>query len=496
MKKALYAVLLLALMSLSFLVGRTYTSRSHSPEATSRRVLYWTDPMHPAYQSDKPGIAPDCGMELVAVYEGEEPAGFGQKKMPVGSVNITPEKQQLIGIKLEEVQSSSPSVAVRVPGRVAADETRIYRLNAAVDGWIRDTYSNSTDSIVEKNQPLASFYAPEFLAAQQALLFAAGAMDRWQATGKETEQQISLTNANIQQAVDSLRVLGMGEAQIAELQRTRQLTQNVIIESPAQGLVLARNISPGQRFEKGTEFYRIADLSRIWILADLFQNEAQYFRPGVMARVTLQGQNRVFMAKVSSIPPRFDPATRTLKVRLEAENPGFILRPDMFVDVELPIALPPGLTVSADALIDSGLHKRVFVDRGNGAFEPREVEVGWRRGDRVQVVKGLSAGERVVVSATFMVDSESRLRAAAGIYSHAAKDPVCGMEVDQQKSIASGKVSEYKGVSYYFCSEQCKHQFEAAPARYLTSSHEENERVPELKRTTTMQSKLPYALAH
>jgi RND family efflux transporter MFP subunit len=253
-------------------------------------------------------------------------------------------------------------------------------------------------------------------------LFTLGALDRFQASGKETPEQIKLTTANIQQSVDSLRNLGMSDIQIEEIARTRQLTQNIVVASPAAGFILARNVSPGQRFEKATEFYRIADLSHVWILADLFENEARFIRAGQRATVRYEG--RSLQAKTSDVLPQFDAATRTLKVRFELENSGYTLRPDMFVDVEFPISLPPAVTVPADAVIDSGLKRTVFLARGNGYFEPRMVETGWRLGDRVQITNGLEPGERIVVSGNFLLDSETRMKSvAAAAMAAAHKDP-------------------------------------------------------------------------
>ncbi|MBZ5626384.1 MAG: YHS domain-containing protein, partial [Acidobacteriia bacterium] len=201
---------------------------------------------------------------------------------------------------------------------------------------------------------------------------------------------------------------------------------------------------------------------------DTFESEAQYYRPGLPARVSLPGQGKMLPARVSPVLPQFDAATRALRIRLEVENPGNVLRPDMIVDVELPITLPAGISVPADAIVNSGLRKRVFIDRGNGSFEPREIETGWHWGDRVQVVKGLTPGERIVVSGTFLVDSESRLKAAAaGVYGEAGVDPVCGMQVDQAKAKAASHTREHAGKTHYFCSDQCVRDFDKNPAQYL-----------------------------
>ena len=176
----------------------------------------------------------------------------------------------------------------------------------------------------------------------------------------------------------------------------------------------------------------------------------------------------IFRGTVSDVPPVFDPGSRTLKVRLEAENPGEILRPDMFVDVELPINLPPAISVPADAVLDSGFKKTVFVDDGGGFFEPREVETGWRIGNRVEIVKGLKLGERIVISGNFLIDSESRLElAAAGMVGTMSKDPACGVDVSINKAEKTGRKSTYQGKTYYFSSDECKQQFDKNPAHYV-----------------------------
>ncbi|TLM98849.1 efflux RND transporter periplasmic adaptor subunit, partial [bacterium] len=347
------------------------------------------------------------------VYADGGTAGTGAATTPSGAVRVSPEKQQVIGLKVERVDRISPRNMVRFLGRVAADERRVYFINATIDGWITKTYSNSTGSLVRKNEVLATFYSPEFLSAGQALLFALSSMDRVQATGNESpaqKDQLQQFNINLKQYRDSLKNLGMGDVQIEEMIRTRRFMENVNITSPADGFIISRKVSEGQRFDKGTELYQIADLRRVWILVDTYGNESQYFHPGQIVPVRCQG--KMFTARVSKVLPQFDPATRTLKVRLEADNPGFALRPDMFVDVEFPVRMPTGIIVPADAVLDSGLKKTVFVERGNGYFEPRAVETGNWFDDRVEIVRGLAPGERIVVSGNFLLDSESRMRAA------------------------------------------------------------------------------------
>ncbi len=397
-----------------------------------------------------------------------------------GAVEITPKRQQLIGLKVAAVEKKSVVHTIRILGRVAADETRIYRINSFIDGWIQEAPYNTVGSFVKKGEVLATFYSPQFLDAEQAYIYALGAVDRLQLGKrlelgrKELPAQIALDQLTVQRQIDNLRGMGMGDAQIEEIGRTRKITQNIRITAPAHGFISARNVSRGQSFSKGTELYRIEDLSHVWILADVYEQEVQYFKAGEKARASIPYQKKTYHATVSDVLPVFDPDTQTLKVRLETDNPGFVLRPDMFVDVELPVSLPPAITVPTDAVLHSGLRKTVFVDKGNGFFEPRQVETGWRMGDRIEVVHGLREGERVVVSGNFFVDSESRLQAAGlGIYGAMSIDAVCGMEVDEARAKAIGMTSMYQGKTYYFCAEECKEQFDQNPGQFAGKPSEE-----------------------
>jgi Cu(I)/Ag(I) efflux system membrane fusion protein len=375
--------------------------------------------MHPAYHSDKPGVAPDCGMRLEAVYA-DSPVSSGVAQIPADSVTIDADQQQLFGIRVVPVENAASTHTLRVAGRIVADDTRLYRVTAGVEGWVRSTQDDSVGTQVKKDQLLAVFYSSELLTAESGYI---AASERGTAVGPEhaTGGVTKETARSVQNYIDRLHNLGMGDAQISRLSKTKQLPESIDVTSPVDGFITARNISSGQRFERGLELYRIADLRHVWVLADLYEDEARYARPGSLARITLPNSGRTLKARVSSVLPQVDPETRTLKVRLEADNSAYELRPDMFVNVELPIVLPAALTVPADALLDSGLHHHVFVQSADGSFSPREVKTGWRYGDRVQITGGLKPGERVVASATFLVDSESRLHTAPS--THAADVP-------------------------------------------------------------------------
>jgi membrane fusion protein, copper/silver efflux system len=405
-------------MFLSYSLGRRHTAPNATESTRTRRVLYWVDPMHPSYKSDHPGIAPDCGMALEPVYADSVTSAKATPSALRGAVDIDLEKQQLVGIRVIPVEKTSGTQKVRLLGRVVPEDTRVYRINSGMDGFVRETYNDSVGELVKKDQKLATSYVGDTLAVASGFLAATAGVPG--AVGKDGARTVPFPGAVSKQGVsslqgytDRLRNLGVSEVQIKQMAESHQLPETVDIVAPAEGFILARNISPGQHFERAMEFYRIADLSKVWILADVFGSEAEAFQPGTIARISLPDRQKSFWARVSNVLPQVDPATRTLKLRLEVDNPGFALRPDMFVDVELSVKQRPGLTVPLDAVIDSGGEQRVFVERDNGVFEPRPVETGWRLGDRVEIVRGLAEGEHVVAAGTFLVDSESRLKSAA-----------------------------------------------------------------------------------
>jgi Cu(I)/Ag(I) efflux system membrane fusion protein len=425
MKKVLSAVVIVLLMIFSYVAGRHHTRQHGMAAASARRVLYWVDPMHPDYKSDRAGIAPDCGMPLEPVYaDSGAPMNASMAAMPSGTVSIDSAKQQLFGIRVVAAEKTSGTDTLRVLGRVVPDDTRVYRINSGTDGFIRQTFNDSVGELVKKDQKLATTYAGETLSIASGYLAATSNLPGMP-TVKDGSRTVNMGGAFAKQGfssvlgyTDRLRNLGVSDEQIKKMAEDRQLPETIDVVSPVDGFILSRNISPGQHFDRSMEFYQIADLSRVWIVAEIFDGEVSSFRPGTIAHATLSGQGRSFVARVSNILPQVDAATRTLKLRLEADNPEYFLRPEMFVDIALPVSLRAGITVPLDAVIDSGREQRVFVERDRGVFEPRQVEIGWRLGDRVQIVRGLKEGERVVSAGTFLVDSESRLQSGAAPKDH------------------------------------------------------------------------------
>jgi Cu(I)/Ag(I) efflux system membrane fusion protein len=238
-------------------------------------------------------------------------------------------------------------------------------------------------------------------------------------------------------------------------------------------------VSPGQRFEKGAELYRFANLNCVWVMADIPEKDRDLMQSSSHASIRYQGH--AFPARMSPALPQFDETTRTLKTRFELDNPGLILRPSMFVEMALEVTLTPCIHIPVDALMDTGARKTVYVDRGNGFFEPRQVEIGWRLGDRVQIIRGLEAGERIAISGNFLLDSESRLRSIGapsvqGSRANAEADPVCKMSVDP--TAAATLEASYDGRTYHFCSDRCRDSFRRNPRQYLTSPAERTAQAP------------------
>jgi Cu(I)/Ag(I) efflux system membrane fusion protein len=420
MQRTSLAIAVLATVAASYGLGR-YNSHSQSGNKMGRHVLYYVDAMHPSYKSDKPGIAPDCGMALVPVYS--EDVGNAQSssplaQLPAGAVSIDAATQRLVGLQVAPVEKKGATRTVRVIGRVVPEDTRVYRINSGLDGFIRETYNDSVGVLVKKDQKLASYYSPDFLAVASGFLAASERVPG--SVGSDGNRTMPFPGTLSKQGVssmqgytDRLRNLGMSDVQIKRMADSRQLPESIDIVAPAEGFIFARNISPGQHFEHNMEFYRLADLSRVWVVAEIYEHDASYLRPGGLAQINLKNEARQLSARITDSLPQSEAGSGTVKFRLEVDNPKFILRPEMVVDIELPIRLAPAVTVPLDALIDSGTRSRVYVERVEGIFEPREVEAGWRSDERVEILRGVQLGERVVVEATFLVDSESRLKTPA-----------------------------------------------------------------------------------
>jgi Cu(I)/Ag(I) efflux system membrane fusion protein len=334
------------------------------------------------------------------------------KNLPRGTIEITPQKQQLIGVQYGLPSMGASIKAIRAVGKVAPDEQRIAHVHTRVDGWIDNVFVDFTGKLVDKGQALLTLYSPDLLATQDEFLLAVKSKDLMQASTLESArgQGDSLIAASRRR----LELWDLSEGQIDEIARTGKPVTNITVFSPVSGYVMVRNAFPKQHITADTELYTITDLTKVWIIADIFEADASLIRTGQPVTIeSSYGLPGALSGRVDYIQPQIDPVTRTLKVRIDAGNPHMALKPDMFVDVNFRIPLPRQITVPTDAVLDSGMKKTVFVDRGNGYLEPREVRTGEHLGDRIEILGGLKANERIVVSGTFLIDSESQLKSAA-----------------------------------------------------------------------------------
>ena len=443
MKKVVVAVIILSIAVLSYLAGGRYGKRQSAAGSAQDEPIY------------------------AEVIEGQENSAMS---LSPGAVKVSMARQQLIGVTVSPVEAKPMTYTLRLYGRIVSDETKIYRINASTDSWVRQLSDVTTGSIVGKDQLLAEVLAPAFYNAQVTYLVAMDNLDRIrQQLGVEIRhQQTHLADNQIRMAVQNLQNLGINDAQVEELANTRQAQPYLQVRSPVDGVVLSRNLTLYQWFKAGEEFYDIADIGKVWVYADVYEDEVMHIRPGMEVKVRHEQMGKTFDARVSQVLPLFDPVAKTLKVRLDVDNTQYDLRPDMFVDVEIPITMPQSLHLLADAVLDSGTKKIIYVDIGNGIFEPRRVETGWRLGGRVEITGGLTPGEKVAVSGNFLIDSESRMEIAAlGPDLKMSADPVCGRYVDAEEAEVLERTATYQNETFYFSSDQCKREFEKDPEKYV-----------------------------
>ncbi|HYA41246.1 MAG TPA: efflux RND transporter periplasmic adaptor subunit [Syntrophobacteraceae bacterium] len=394
--------------------GRMQMESSGIPEQAQAkkqpRILYYVDPMNPANKSDKPGKAP-CGMDMVPVYD-EEQAGAG-KNLPAGTVKISPEKQQTIGVKMSEAAEMEISKTIRAVGLASYDETRVAHVHTKFPGWVDKVYVDFVGKLVKKGQPLLSIYSPDLVSTEQELLIAKKSRDilKSSAFGEIGSRSESLYAATRER----LKYWDISDAQIDRIERLGTPLKTLTLYSDLDGFVVARNVYAGQQVAPETDLFVVADLSNIWIQAEVYEYEIQSVSLGQKALVSFPSfPGKTFTGKVTYISPEMDPKTRTLKIRVELANPDFKIKPDMYANVELKLDYGKKLSIPQEAVLDSGASQMVFVAREGGYFEPRRITAGPRVDGRLIVLDGLKAGEQVVTSANFLIDSESQLKSAAG----------------------------------------------------------------------------------
>ncbi len=365
-------------------------------KAAAENVIYHC-PMHPTYTSDKPGQCPICHMTLEPIAApASGSAAAASDVAGLTSVQISPERIQMIGVRTARVERGASGGSLDLVGFVTPDESRLRRVQIRASGWIHELFVNETGARVTAGQPLMSIYSPELFQSEQEYLI-----------------QKQGPGANLEAAAERLRLLGIPDEEIRRLDREGKATTQLTLRSPVTGTVLERGVVQGQFVGADTPLLTVADLSRVWVLADVHEMDMSRVRVGDAARFTTEGlPGRSFEGRIEFVYPTISNETRTLKARLALANRGSVLRPGIYGRVSVSARGASALSVPAEAVIQTGEHSYVFLAHEGGRFEPRMVWTGASHGERVQILKGIAEGDTVVASASFLIDSESRLKAA------------------------------------------------------------------------------------
>ena len=382
--------------------------------------------------SEHEGHTPD------AVPPEAKPETAGEQETP--TIEIPPEKQQLIGVKIAEVSVKPLRKIIRTVGRIEYDERKIATVNTKIEGWVERLYVDYTGRYVKKGEALAEIFSPELIATQQELINAL----KWETQGKEirdgsnpalpplgkkaeggssAENISKMFSADAEKLLEAskqrLRLWDINEEQIKKIEETGKPIRTLTIYSPVSGYVVQKMALRGMKVMPGEKLFDVADLSTLWILADIYEHDIFLVKPGQSAKITLSySPDKEFFSRIDYIYPAISPTTRTARVRFEIPNYGGQLKPQMFTNIEIKIDLGKKLAIPDDAVIDTGTRRVVYVDKGDGYFEPREVKLGVRAEGLSEIIMGLKAGEKVAASATFLIDSEAQLKGVTPLGGH------------------------------------------------------------------------------
>lgn len=374
---------------------------------TGKKIKYWAAPMDPTYIRNEPGKSP-MGMDMVPVYEEE-----GDKKEPASTIRIDPVTIQNMGIRIRRVKRKPLVKYIRTFGNITYDERRIYAVNTKFNGWIEKLYVDFIGEKVKKGQPLFDIYSPELVTAQEEYLLSL----QHNASLKESPYPRIREGAQrlLKASRTRLRYWDLTEKQINKVENNGIVEKTLTIYSPANGVIIKKIAFQGHHVMAGEHLYEIADLSKVWVDVEVYEYELPWIKKGMSAEMELSYiSGKIFTGKVLYVYPFLTAKTRTARLRLEFPNPDYQLKPDMYANINLKSAVSEdSLVIPQEAVIDSGVRKVVFVALGKGKFQPREVKLGLEgNDDEFQVLEGLKENEQIVISAQFMLDSESRLREA------------------------------------------------------------------------------------
>ena len=427
--------------------GSTVTADAGADSAKKeKKLLYYRNPMGLPDTSPTPKKDP-MGMDYIAVFAGEqedEPASANQ-------IKISTEKVQKLGVRTEAAQLRTLDKLVRAAGRIEPDERSVYTIAPKFEGYVERLHVNVTGQPVGRGQPLFEVYSPELVSAQREYTLAAQGVESLKEAGGQAQsgmQQLA------QSSLQRLKNWDISDEQIKALTQTGASQRTLTFRSPVSGIVMEKKAVQGMRFMPGEMLYQVADLSHVWVIADVFEQDIGLAKSGAKAKVKINAYpDKVFEGIVTYVYPTLKAETRTVPVRVELANPGLLLKPGMFAQVELSASAKGAvITVPISAVIDSGTRQIVLIQQGVGRFEPREVKLGSRSDNYVEMLEGVKDGEQVVVAANFLIDAESNLKAAVGGFGHSAHGaaPKVGNEAEQSPPAVNASSHQAEGTVVRF----------------------------------------------
>jgi len=386
-------------------------NNSEKPASNGKRkILFYRNPMNPPITSPVPA-KDEMGMKYIPVYDDEVKQPEKKELKEHATVSLDEKGVRLAGIQTADAVKQKLDGDIRAVGLVKADEARMRHVHTKISGWIEKLYVNTTGQLVKAGQPLLTIYSPELLASQEEFLrarenaasFATSSIPEVRKCGEDL----------LKAGKKRLELFDVPESFINEIEKTGTPRRTVTLLAPVSGFVTTKMAYEGQQIEPGMELFTITDLSKVWIEADFYEFESRFIRVGQKGVISLAyNPGKEMTGRISYVYPYLDPQSRTLRARFEFQNDDFSLKPEMYVNVSMKVAVPDSVVIPDSAVINTGLRQIVFVSSGGDFFEPREVKTGYRSNGMAQVLSGVSAGEKVVVRANFLLDSESRLRAA------------------------------------------------------------------------------------
>ena len=416
-KNVLIALILLIVVAVSaggyYLWRSKDTHETHKGEKAAQGPVQYTCPMHPFIIKDKPGACPICGMTLVPVKkaEGEQPKG--KEAEMLGHVSLSPTQMVMANVATTEAKVMPLNKEINAVGIVQYDQARQAKVTAWVAGRIDKLHVNTVGSYVSKGRPVAEVYSPDLVSAQQEYLLALKSRDQFKNSSIQSISQGG--DGLVASARQRLKLMGVRDEQIATMVKAGEPNIKLPIYTPLSGIVIDKVVQVGQYVNVGDTLFNIADLSTVWVEVEVYENEFPNIKIGQMVDLLSQSYpGKTFRGRVAFIYPFLDPKTRTVKVRVEIPNPGLRLKPDMFVNAKVKVPLGSSIVVPVSAVMDTGQRQVVWVEMKPGMFEPRDVKVGVREGDNIQILSGLKAGEKVASSGGYLIDSEAQLKGGGG----------------------------------------------------------------------------------